>query len=122
MEPSWKQELLRELRQAEPVPLVGHLEPSGDLFWEPSWDQIGPRGAKMGPRGPPRASKYRKPAFTKTFKNHLFFKVFGGPGPSKTAPEDPRRLPRRYLGLLGSILSHLGAILEITAFKIAQAG
>ena len=56
MEPSWKQGLLRELRQAEPVPLVGHLEPSGDLFWEPSWDQIGPRGAKMGPKEPPRAS------------------------------------------------------------------
>ena len=121
MEPSWKQELLRELRQAEPVPLVGHLEPFGDLFWEPSWDQIGPRGAKMGPRGPPRASKYRKPAFTKTFKNHLFFKLFGGPRPSKTASKDPKRLPRGYLGLLEAILKHLGAILETRAFKIAPA-
>ena len=121
MEPSWKQELLRELRQAEPVPLVGHLEPFGDLFWEPSWDQIGPRGAKMGPIGPPRASKYRKPAFTKTFKNHWFFKVFGVPRPSKAASEGPRRLPRSYLGLFGDVLSLLGAILETRAFKIAPA-
>ena len=116
MEPSWKQELLRELWQAEPVLLVGHLEPFGDLFWEPSWDQIGPRGAKMGPRGPPRASKYRKPAFTKTVKNHEFSKVFGGPRPSKTASEVPRRLPRDYLGLFGAISNHLGAILETRAF------
>ena len=51
MEPSWKQELLRELRQAEPVPLAGHLKPSGDLFGrlfgtrsapeEPRWAQEG---------------------------------------------------------------------------------
>ena len=87
-----------------------------DLFWKPFWDQIGPRGAKMGPRGPPRASKYRKPAFTKTVKNHEFSKVFGGPRPSKTASEVPRRLPRGYLGLLGAISNHLGAILETRAF------
>ena len=114
--PSWKQELLRELWQAEPVPLVGRLESFGDLFWEPSWDQIGPRGAKMGPRGPPRASKYRKLAFTKTLKNHWFFKVFGGPRPCKTASEDPRRLPKGYLGPLGAMSSHLGATLETRAF------
>jgi len=75
----------------------------------------------MGPRGPSRASKYRKPEFAKTLKNHWFFKVFGGPRPSKTASEDPRRVPRGYLGLLGAILSHLGAILETRAFKIAPA-
>ena len=95
------------------------LEPSGDPFWEPFCDQIGPRGAKMDPRGPSRASKYRKLTFAKTLKNHCFSKVFGGPRPSKTATEDPRRLPRGYLGLLGDILSHLGAILETRAFKIA---
>ena len=75
----------------------------------------------MSPRGPSRAPKYRKPGFAKTLKNHLFFKVFGGPRPSKTASEDPRRLPRGYLGFLGAILSHLGAILETRAFKIAPA-
>ena len=75
----------------------------------------------MSPRGPSRAPKYRKPAFAKTLKNHWFFKVFGGPRPSKTASEDPRRLPRGYLGLLGAILSHLGAILKTRACKIAPA-
>ena len=73
----------------------------------------------MGPRGPSRAPKYQKPTFAKTLKNHWFFKVFGGPRPSKTASKDPKSLPRGYLGLLEAILSHLGAILEIRAFKIA---
>ena len=76
----------------------------------------------MGPRGPSRASKYQKPAFAKTLENHMFFKVFGAPRPSKAASDDPRRLPKGYLGLLGAILSHLGAILEARAFKIAPAG
>jgi hypothetical protein len=116
LELSWKEQFLRELRQAELVPLVGHLKPSGDLFREAFWGQIGPRGAKMGPRGPPRASNYCKAAFTKTFKNHWFFKVFGGPRPSKTASEDPRSLPRGYLGPFGDILSHLGAILATRVF------
>jgi hypothetical protein len=62
----------------------------------------------MGPRGPPRASKYRKPASTKTLKNNCFFKVFGDPRPSKTASEDPRSFPRGYPGPLGAIWSHLG--------------
>ena len=97
------------------------MEPSGDPFWEPFWDQIGPRGAKMGPRGPSRAPKYRKPTFAKTLKNRWFFKVFGGPRPSKTASKDPKRLPRGYLGLLEAILIHLGAILKTRAFKIAPA-
>ena len=47
--------------------------------------------------------------------------VFGVPRPSKTASEGPRRLPRSYLGLFGDVLSHLGAILETRAFKIAPA-
>ena len=102
-------------------PSLVDLEPSGDPFWEPFWDQIGPRGAKMGPRGPSRAPNYRKPNFAKTLKNHWFFKVFGGPRPSKTASKDPKRLPRGYLGLLEAILSHLGAILKTRAFKIAPA-
>ena len=97
------------------------LEPSGDPFWEPFWDQIGPRGAKMSPRGPSRAPKYRKHTTPKTLKNHWFFQVFGGPRPSKTASKDQKMLPRGYLGLLEAILSHLGAILETRAFKIAPA-
>ena len=76
----------------------------------------------MGPRGPSRAPKYQKPTFAKTLKNHWFFKVFGGPRPSKTASKDPKSLPRGYLGLLEAILSHLGAILETRASKIAPAG
>ena len=97
------------------------LKPSGDPFWEPFWDQIGPRGAKMSPRGPSRTPKYRKPTTPKKLKKLLFFKGFGGPRPSKTASKDPKRLPRGYLGLLEDILKHLGAILETRAFKMAPA-
>ena len=98
------------------------LEPSGHPFWELFWDQIGPRGAKMGPREPSRAPKYRKPTTPKTLQNHWFFKVFGGQRPSKTASKDPKRFPRGYLGILEAILSHLGAILKTRAFKRAPAG
>ena len=52
----------------------------------------------------------------------MVFQFFGDPRPSKKASEDPRRLARGYLGLLGAIWSHLGAILETGAFKIALAG
>ena len=45
----------------------------------------------MGPRGLSRAEAYRKPAFAKTLENMCVFIVLGGPGPSKTASEDPRR-------------------------------
>ena len=75
----------------------------------------------MSPRGPSRAPKYRKQTTPKTLKNRLFFEVFVGPRPSKTASKDPERLPRGYLGLLEAILKHLGAILETRAFKIAPA-
>ena len=51
----------------------------------------------------------------------MVFKVFGGPRPSKTASEDPGRVPRGYVRLFGGGLSHLGAILETRAFKIAPA-
>ena len=98
------------------------LEPSGHPFWEPFWDQIGPRGAKMGPRGPSRAPKYRKPTSAKTLKNHRFFKVFGRPRPSKIASKDLKKLSRGYLGLLEAILSHLGAIWKTRALKRAPAG
>jgi len=81
-----------------------------------------PKRSQDGPKRTIKSLKYRKPAFAKTLKNHWFFKVFGGPRPSKTASEDPKRLPRGYLGLLEAILSHLGAILKTRAFKRAPAG
>ena len=68
-------------------------------------------------------------AKAKRTSNHWFLQVFGGPRPSKTAFEDPKRLPRGYLGLHGAILSHLepswshlGAILETRASQRAPAG
>ena len=73
----------------------------------------------MGPRGPSRASKNRKPAFAKTLKSHKFFKVYGGPQLSKTAYEDAWRLARVFLGLFEAILSHLEGILGSRALKIA---
>ena len=94
----------------------------GSHFWSHFGTKIGPRGAKIGPRGPSRTPKYRKPKTAKTLKNHWFFNVIGGPRPSKTASGDPRRLPRGYLGFLGAILSHLGAILKTRTFKRAPAG
>jgi len=97
------------------------LEPSGDPFWKPFWDQIGPRGAKISPRRPSRTPEYRKPTTPKTLKNHCFFLGFGDPRPSKMASKDLKRLPRGYLGLLEAIMGHLGAILNTRAFKIAPA-
>ena len=64
-----------------------------------------------GPKGQSTDSTYRKPAFAKTFENQWFFKVFGGSNAFQDSSEDPRNLPRGYLGLLGAVLSHLGAIL-----------
>ena len=86
---------------------------------------MGPNRPKRSQDEPKRAiknPKVPKTYNTKNLKEHVFFKVFGGPGPSKTASEGPRRLSRGYLGLLEAILSHLGAILKVTAFKIAPAG
>jgi len=84
------------------IPLVTgfriDFEIFGNPFWEPFWGQIGPRGAKMTTRGSSRTLKQRKPVFANTLKTHTFFNVFGGPRPSKTVYEDPRRLPRGYLG------------------------
>ena len=51
----------------------------------------------------------------------MFSKVFGGPRLSKTGSEDPRRLPRSYLGLLRAILSHLWGMLGPGVSKIAPA-
>ena len=102
------------------VPWARRLGSFRGPFGDPFWDQIGPRGAKMGPRGPSRGAKYRKHAICKNLKNS-FFIFLGGPRRSKTASEDARRLPRGYLGLLRAILSHLGGMLSPRASKITPA-
>ena len=76
----------------------------------------------MDPKRTIKSLKVPKTYICKNKKNIVVFQVFGGPRPSKTVSEDPRRLPRGYLGLLWDILSHLGAILETRAFKIAPVG
>ena len=47
------------------------------LLWGHFGDHFGTRstqeGAKMGPRGPPRASNTQNPAFAKTLKQKLVF-------------------------------------------------
>ena len=70
------------------------LTPFGRLlgtFGDSFWDQIGPRRAKMRPRGPPRASKYRKHAFVNTFKKQVFYNVFG-----EGRPRQPRKTPNNF--------------------------
>ena len=58
-----------------------------DNFWGYFGDHLGTRsaqeGAKMGTKGPPRASKTQNPAFANTLKNHWLFKVFGVKRPPK---------------------------------------
>ena len=71
--------------------LVGQLF---GQFWGPILDQIGPRWAKMGPRGPSIASKHPKTCNCKNLEKPGVFQCFWGPMPSKTAWEGPRRLPR----------------------------
>ena len=51
-------------------------------------------GGKMSPRGPSRAPKSQKAAFSKTLKNFQFLKVFGVQRPPKRASRGPRRLSR----------------------------
>ena len=67
-------------------------------FWNPSWspflDQIGPREAKMNPRGPSRASKSQKTAFSKKWFSRGTFTIFSLLGPPKRASRGPRRLPK----------------------------
>ena len=87
---------------------------------------MGPNRPKRSQDEPKRAiksPKVPKTYNTKNLEKPMFFLVFGGPRPSKTASKDPKRLPRGYLGLLEAILSHvLGAILKTRAFKRAPAG
>ena len=55
-------------------------------------------GAKMSPREPSRASKSKKATFSKTLKNHWFFKVLGVQRLPKRALGGPRPLPRATQG------------------------
>ena len=65
-------------------------------FWGPFWDQIGPREAKMNPRGPSRASKSQKPSFSKTFKNPLVFYRFLATEASQESLKRPKMAPKRH--------------------------
>ena len=58
----------------------------------------------------------------KTICFSIVFEVQCPPRQFLKTSEDPRRLPRGYFELFGNILSHLGAILDTRAFKIAPAG
>ena len=62
----------------------------GDYFW----DQMGLRGAKMGSKRPIKSFKVAKTCICKNFKKPIVLIGFCVPGPSKTALEGPRRLPR----------------------------
>jgi hypothetical protein len=82
----------------------------------------------MDPRGPSRAPKHRKPEFAKTLKNHCFFmflEVHGLPRQPLETQDGSQEALLGYLGILfgpawgylvlfGTILSHLGTILNHT--------
>ena len=67
-------------------------------FWNPFWgpflDQIGPREAKMNPRGPSRASKSQKTAFSNKWFSGWTFTIFSLLGPPERESRGPRRLPK----------------------------
>ena len=63
-------------------------------FWGPFWDQIGPRRGQDWPKRAINSFKDPKACICKNLKNLMFFKVFWGPRPPKTASKSPRRLPR----------------------------
>ena len=66
-------------------------------FWDPFWDQIGPRGAKMGPREPFRASIYRKTAFANTLTKTCSFSMFWGSRAVQDSLGRPETAPKRHL-------------------------
>merc|ERR1712115_137178 len=55
---------------------------------------LGSERPKMSPKEPSGASKNQKPSFSKTLKNHLFFKGFWLQRPLKKASRGPRWLPK----------------------------
>ena len=69
-----------------------------DNFWGHFGDHFGTRsaqeGAKMGPRGPLRASKTKTPAFAKTMKKHCFFNVFGVQDSFRKPKKAPKMHPK----------------------------
>jgi hypothetical protein len=94
------------------VPRARHLGSFWGAFGELFWDQIGQRGAQMGPRGPSRSAKYRKHAFAKRFKNQWFLRLLGVRGrprqllKTKNAPE---RLSWATQGHLEPSWGHVGS-------------
>ena len=116
--------------------ILTHLRPTPSAcdraLGSPSWvlsgsiwgPILGPDRPKRGQDGPKRTikrCKIPKTRICKNLENIWFLKAFGGPRPSKTGSEDPRRLPRSYLRLLRAILSHLWGMLGPGASKIAPA-
>ena len=69
-------------------------------FWNPFWgpflDQIGPREAKMNPRGPSRASKSQKTAFSKKLFSSWTFTIFFALRASKKSVKGPKKAPKRH--------------------------
>ena len=65
-----------------------------ELFWDPFWDQIGPRRGQDGPKRAIKSFKDPKSCICKNLKKHSVFKVFGVQRPPKRALGGPRRLPR----------------------------
>ena len=55
--------------------------------------KIGPRGAKMGPRGPSRAGRKRKILFSKKWFSHRTVVTFSLWRPPGTAPRSPEARP-----------------------------
>ena len=66
-----------------------------EQFWEPFWDQIGPRRGEDGPKRATKSFKHPKSCICKNLKNNMFFfKIFGVQRPPKRGSRGPRRLPR----------------------------
>ena len=68
--------------------VFGHFS---DYFWghfeDHFWSRLAQEGAKMDPRGPPRASNTQNPAFAKTLKTNCFSRFLGSRGLPRKAPE-----------------------------------
>ena len=64
------------------------------LMLEPSLGSERPKRAKMNPRGPSRASKSQKTAFSKKWFSRGTFTIFSFLGPPKRESRGPRRLPK----------------------------
>ena len=88
---------------------------SGSI-WGPILGPDRPKRSQDGPKRTIKSFKEQKTGICKNLETQFVFQCFGGPRPSKTAYEDPRRLPRSYLGRFEAILGHLGGILGSRVF------